>query len=85
MKIVYFQYSKYYKYAQRTKGTHDYRNEGKYDDSVLSNRNINKKTENSEKNQMEIIELKSIATEMMNLVEWFNRFELTEGNLLIDE
>ena len=34
---------------------------------------------------MEIIELKSIATEMMNLVEWFSRFELTEGNLLIDE
>lgn len=85
MKIVYFQYSKYYKYAQRTKGTHAYRNEGRYDDSVLSNRNINKKIENSEKNQMEIIELKSIATEMMNLVEWFSRFELTEGNLLIDE
>ena len=85
MKIVYFQYSKYYKYAQRTKGTHACRNEGRYDDSVLSNRNINKKIENSEKNQMEIIELKRIATEMMNLVEWFSRFELTEGNLFIDE
>ena len=47
--------------------------------------NINKKIENSEKNQMEIIELKNIATEMMNLVEWFSRFELTEGNLLTDE
>lgn len=34
---------------------------------------------------MEIIELKSIATEMMNLVEQFSRFELTEGKLLIDE
>ena len=47
--------------------------------------NINKKIENSEKNQMEIIELKNIATEMMNLVEWFSRFELMEGNLLTDE
>ena len=34
---------------------------------------------------MEIIELKSIATEMMNSVEWFSRFELTEGNLLTDK
>lgn len=38
--------------------------------------NINKKTENS---------AKSIATEMMNSVEWFSRFELTEGTLLTDE
>ena len=34
---------------------------------------------------MKIIELKSIATEMMNSVEWFSRFELTEGTLLTDE
>lgn len=34
---------------------------------------------------MKIIELKSIAIEMMNSVEWFSRFELTEGTLLTDE
>lgn len=36
--MVYFQYSIYYKYAQRTKGNYAYRSEGRYDNSALSNR-----------------------------------------------
>lgn len=58
--MVYFQYSIYYKYAQRTKGNHAYRVKEDMITVPYQIENINKKTENS---------AKSIATEMMNSVE----------------
>lgn len=46
------------------------------------NENINKETEIIEKNQREILELKSIVAEMKNSLEGFDsRFEQAEGSI----